>query len=190
MDTNPTDRRTTPLAGTVSRRAAVRGLSGAGLAAALGIAAHGSLRAQEATPPAEEAPGGLPPGVSLVKFPEIAPFALPEEPGALLVFWLILEPGAAIPTHPHPYSEFAVMQSGTAMFLTAEGPAAQVVRGGATGAEATPEVGEPGVELTATSGDVAIFPSGNVSDTRAGDQGATMIIFEIVTQTSDATPEA
>lgn len=146
--------------------------------------------AQEATPPAAEETGGLPPGVSLVELPQITPFALPEEPGAVRVFWLILEPGAAIPTHPHPFSEFAVMESGTAMFLTAEGPAAQVLRGGATGAEAAPEVGEPGTELTASAGDVAIFPSGNVSDTRAGDKGATMIILEIVTQETEGTPAA
>ena len=81
--------------------------------------------AQEATPSADEEAGGLPPGVSLVELPEITPFALPEEPGAVRVFWLIMEPNAAIPTHQHPFSEFAVMESGTAMFLTAEGPAAQ-----------------------------------------------------------------
>lgn len=40
----------------------------------------------------------------------------------------------------------------------------------------------PGTELTTDVGDVAIFPSGNVSDTRAVDQGATMVIFETVTQ--------
>ena len=146
--------------------------------------------AQEATPRAEEETGGLPPGVSLVELPQITPFPLPEEPGAVRVFWLILEPNAAIPTHPHPFSEFAVMESGTAMFLTAEGPAAQVVRGGAEGVDAPAEIGEPGVELTASTGDVAIFPSGNVSDTRAGDEGATMIIFEIVTDETEGTPAA
>ena len=146
--------------------------------------------AQEATPQAAEETGGLPPGVSLVELPQITPFALPEEPGALRVFWLIMEPNAAIPTHPHPFSEFAVMESGTAMFLTAEGPAAQVVRGGAEGANAPAEIGEPGVELTASTGDVAISPSGNISDTRAGDEGATMIIFEIVTDETEGTPEA
>lgn len=143
--------------------------------------------AQEATPAAEET-GGLPPGVSLVELPEMTPFALPEEPGAVRVFWLIMEPNAAIPTHPHPFSEFAVMESGTAMFLTAEGPAAQALRGGADGMEAAPEVGGPGVELTASAGDVAVFPSGNVSDTRAGPEGATMIILEIVTSEDEATP--
>lgn len=80
------------------------------------------------------------------------------------------------------------MESGTAMFLTAEGPAAQALRGGADGMEAAPEVGVPGVELTASAGDVAVFPSGNVSDTRAGPEGATMIILEIVTAEDEATP--
>ena len=145
------------------------------------------VTAQEATPAAEEL-GGLPPGVSLIELPQMTPFALPEEPGAVRVFWLIMEPNAAIPTHPHPFSEFAVMESGTAMFLTEEGPAAQVVRGGATGMEAPPEIGGPGVELTAGPGDVAVFPSGNVSDTRAGPDGATMIILEIVTAEDDGTP--
>ncbi len=80
------------------------------------------------------------------------------------------------------------MESGTAMFLTAEGPAAQVVRGGAEGMDAAPEDGGPGVELTASVGDVAVFPSGNVSDTRAGPEGATMLILEIVTAEDAATP--
>jgi quercetin dioxygenase-like cupin family protein len=161
-----------------------------GVLLAIGAVGPVAAVAQEGTPAAEEETGGLPPGVSLVELPEIAPFALPDEPGAVRVFWLVLEPGAAIPTHPHPFSEFAVMQSGTAMFLTEEGPAAQVVRGGATGVRATPEVGPSGTELTAGPGDVAIFPSGNVSDTRAGDEGATMIILEIVTQEGEATPKA
>lgn len=143
--------------------------------------------AQDASPSAAVT-NGLPPGVSLVELPQITPFALPEEPGAVRVFWLIMEPGAAIPTHPHPFSEFAVMESGTAMFLTADGPAAQVVRGGAFGMDTAVEVGEPGVELTASAGDVAIFPSGNISDTRAGEDGATMIILEIVTEETAATP--
>src|SRR5687767_4281419 len=84
--------------------------------------------AQEATPAAEEQTGGLPPGVSLVELPQLTPFALPEEPGAVRVFWLILEPNAVIPIHDHPFSEFAVMTSGTAMFLTESGPPAQAIR--------------------------------------------------------------
>ena len=47
-------------------------------------------RAQDATPAAEEQTGGLPPGVSLVELPQLPPFSLPEEPGAVRVFWLIL----------------------------------------------------------------------------------------------------
>jgi quercetin dioxygenase-like cupin family protein len=168
-----------------SRRRAVAYLGTGGLGLALATQFR-SVVAQEATPGAET--GSLPPGVSLVELPQITPFALPEEPGAVRVFWLLLEPNAAIPTHPHPFSEFAVMESGTAMFLTAEGPAAQAIRGGEAGPEASPEVGDPGVELTATAGDVAIFPSGNVSDTRAGEKGATMLILEIVTAADEATP--
>ena len=142
--------------------------------------------AQEATPEVS----GLPPGVSLVELPQLTPFALPEEPGAVRVFWLIMEPNAAIPTHDHPFSEFAVMTAGTAMFLTESGPAAQAIRGTSAQTGAPAEVGGPGVELTAEAGDVAIFPSGNRSDTRAGDQGAEMLILEIVTQAGAATPAA
>lgn len=145
-----------------------------------------SARAQEASPAAEEE-HALPPGVSLQELPQITPFALPKEPGAVHAFWLILEPNAAIPAHLHPNSEFAIMQSGTAMFKTEEGPAPQVIAGGTAGMEATPTVGAAGMELTAKAGDVAIFPSGNRSDTRAGAEGATMIILEIVSQTN-ATP--
>ena len=147
------------------------------------------VRAQEATPAAEET-GGLPPGVSLVELPQLTPFALPEEPGAVRVFWLILEPNAVIPTHDHPFSEFAVMTSGTAMFLTESGPPAQAIRGASAETGAAAEAGGPGVELTAEAGDTAIFPSGNRSDTRAADQGAEMLILEIVTQAGAATPTA
>ena len=146
--------------------------------------------AQEATPAAEEQTGGLPPGVSLVELPQLTPFALPEEPGAVRVFWLILEPNAVIPTHDHPFSEFAVMTSGTAMFLTESGPAAQAIRGASAETGAPAEAGGPGVELTAGVGDTAIFPSGNRSDTRAGPDGATMLILEIVTAEGEATPAA
>jgi hypothetical protein len=149
-----------------------------------------STLAQEATPAAEEQTGGLPPGVSLVELPQLTPFALPEEPGAVRVFWLIMEPNAVIPTHDHPFSEFAVMTAGTAMFLTESGPAAQTIRGASAETGAAAEAGGPGVELTAGAGDTAIFPSGNRSDTRAGPEGATMLILEIVTAEGDATPAA
>jgi hypothetical protein len=46
------------------------------------------------------------------------------------------------------------------------------------------------VGLPAEAGDVAIFPSGNRSDTRVGAEGATMLILEIVTAASEATPTA
>ncbi len=40
-------------------------------------------------------------------------------------------------------------------------------------------------------GDSAIFPAGNVSDTRAGDEGVTLLIFElIVAEGAEGTPEA
>jgi hypothetical protein len=101
-----------------------------------------------------------------------------------------MEPNAAIPAHDHPFSEFAVMRSGTALFLTESGPAAQVIRGASAETGDAAEAGGPGVELTAEAGDVAIFPSGNRSDTRAGDQGAEMLILEIVTAEGQATPAA
>src|SRR5919107_4749605 len=126
-----------------------------------------STWAQEATPTAEEQTGGLPPGVALVELPQLTPFALPEEPGAVRVFWLIMEPNAVIPFHDHPFSEFAVMRSGTAMFLTESGPAAQAIRGASAETGAAAEAGGPGVELTAEAGGTAIFPSGNRSATRA-----------------------
>ena len=126
----------------------------------------------------------------MVELPEIAPFALPAEPGAVRVFWLIMGPDAAIPTHDNPFSEFAVMRSGTALFLTEAGPAAQAIRGASAETGAAAEQGGPGIELTAAAGDVAIFPSGNRSDTRAGAEGAEMLILEIVTRAGAATPTA
>lgn len=176
----------------VSRRDIAVRLGAGGLAALLLAAGRlpRAAAAQDASPAATPAAGGLPPGVTLVELPEITPFALPAEPGAVRVFWLIMEPNAAIPSHDHPFSEFAVMRSGTAMFLTEAGPAAQTIRGESAETGAAAEVGGPGVELTAAAGDVAIFPSGNRSDTRAGDQGAEMLILEIVTQEGAATPTA
>jgi hypothetical protein len=82
------------------------------------------------------------------------------------------------------------MTSGTAMFLTESGPAAQAIRGASAETGAPAEAGGPGVELTAEAGDTAIFPSGNRSDTRAGPEGATMLILEIVTAEGEATPAA
>jgi quercetin dioxygenase-like cupin family protein len=165
--TNAIDRRTAALGGAAL------------LAAALGLARP--ARADEATPGAGEAATGLPPGVSLVGLPDITPFALPEDPGAVRVFWLVMEPNAAIPFHDHPFSEFAVMRSGTGMFLTESGPPAAAIRGESAETGAAAEPGGPGVELTAGPGDVVIFPSGNRSDTRAGAEGAEMLILEIVT---------
>src|SRR5680860_747687 len=157
-----------------TRRTVLASAGGLGLALATQFR---SVIAQEATP--EET--GLPEGVLVTFPPQIAPFALPEEPGAVQIIWLVMEPNTAVPTHPHPFSEFAFMLAGTAMFLTEEGPAAQVIRADQAGTETMPEVGGPGVEVTASEGDVVIFPSGNVSDTRAGAEGATLLVLEIVT---------
>ena len=149
------------------------------LATAFGTARP--ARAQEATPGATPTTAGLPPGVALLELPQITPFELPTPPGAVRVFWLLMEPNAAIPTHDHPFSEFAVMRSGTAMFLDESGPAGGVIRGESAQTGAAAEQGGPGVELMAAAGDVVIFPSGNRSDTRAGAEGAEMLILEIVT---------
>lgn len=163
----------------IDRRAALAG-GAALLAAAL---ARRPARAQEATPAA-----GLPPGVALVELPALTPFALPEEPAAVRVFWLVMEPNAAIPSHDHPFSEFAVMRSGRGLFLTESGPAAQVIRGESAVTGAAAEAGGPGAELTAGAGDVAVFPSGNRSDTRAGEDGAEMLILEIVSEKATFDP--
>ena len=165
----------------LDRRTTVLGAA-ALLAGALGTARP--ARAQEATPTTE----GLPPGVALLELPQITPFELPADPGAVRVFWLLMEPNAAIPFHDHPYSEFAVMRSGTGLFMDESGPPSQVIRGESAETGAAAEQGGPGVELTAAAGDVAIFPSGNRSDTRAGAEGAEMLILEIVTATGEATP--
>jgi quercetin dioxygenase-like cupin family protein len=149
------------------------------LAAALG--ATRPARAQEATPGATPTTEGLPPGVALLELPQITPFELPSPPGAVRVFWLLMEPNAAIPFHDHPWSEFAIMRSGTGLFMDESGPPSQVIRGASAETGVAAEQGGPGRELTAEAGDVAIFPSGNRSDTRAGAEGAEMLILEIVT---------
>ena len=151
-----------------------------------------STRAQEATPAAEEGTG-LPPGVSIAPVTEVAPIELPGEPAAMVVYRLIMEPGSAVPTHPHPGFEVVVVEAGSASYLTQEGPAIQVIRGGG-GRDgepaATPEIAGPGTEATTETGDSAIFPAGNVSDTRAGDEGVTLLIFELVAEAGEGTPAA
>ena len=148
-----------------------------------------SARAQEATPDAEEGTG-LPPGVSIAPVTQVAPIELPGEPAAMAVYRLIMEPGSAIPTHPHPGFEVVVVEAGSASYLTQEGPAIQVIRGGGTAIAATPEMAGPGTEATTETGDSAIFPAGNVSDTRAGDEGVTLLIFELVAEAGEGTPAA
>ncbi len=148
-----------------------------------------SARAQESTPAAEEGTG-LPPGVTIAPVTQIAPVELPGEPAAVAVYRLIMEPGSAIPTHPHPGFEVVVVEAGSASYLTQEGPPIQVIRGGDTETEATPEMAGPGTEATTETGDSAIFPAGNISDTRAGDEGVTLLIFELVAEHGEATPEA
>jgi hypothetical protein len=91
MDERNTGNPTTT-GGGIDRRAALAGGAAALLAAALGAARP--ARAQEATPAA----GGLPPGVELVELPALTPFALPEEPAAVRVFWLLM--GRTRPSPP------------------------------------------------------------------------------------------
>ncbi|MDP9358226.1 MAG: hypothetical protein M3Q71_11030 [Chloroflexota bacterium] len=148
-----------------------------------------TARAQESTPAAEEG-AGLPPGVTIAPVTQIAPVELPGEPAAVAVYRLIMEPGSAIPTHPHPGFEIVVVESGSASYLTQEGPPIQVIRSGDTETEGTPEMAGPGMEATTQTGDSAIFPAGNISDTRAGDEGVTLLIFELVAEHGEATPEA
>jgi len=142
--------------------------------------AAGVARAQEATPEA----GGLPPGVAIVPVEEIVPLDLPVEPSALAVYRLEMEPNSAIPTHPHPGLEFVVVEAGSSSFMGESGPPLRVIRAG--GGE--PEEAGPGEELTAEEGDTAIFPAGNHSDTRAGAEGATLLIVEIVPEQNTFEP--
>ncbi len=101
-----------------------------------------------------------------------------------------MAPDSAIPTHPHPGTEVVVVEAGSASYLNQEGPAIQVVRGGAEG-EATPEAPGPGEEATTVAGNSAICPAGNVSDTRAAPEGATLLIFElVVAAAAEGTPAA
>jgi quercetin dioxygenase-like cupin family protein len=144
-----------------------------------------SARAQESDSPVEGEEIELPPGVSLTVLSQLAPFDLPDEPVALLVGRLVLEPGAGIPRHPHHGGEFGFVEAGTAFIHTFAGPPGQVVRGVAAGTEATPETGE---DLTINTGDFAVVPAGNESDTRAGDDGATILIFEFAPLSAEATP--
>ncbi|MGH2561138.1 MAG: hypothetical protein ACRDJH_18885 [Thermomicrobiales bacterium] len=150
-------------------------------AALLAVAA----RAQESDSPVEGEEIELPPGVSLTVLSQIAPFDLPDEPVALFVGRLVLEPGTEIPRHMHPGGEFGVVEAGTAFIHTFAGPPSQVVRGVAAGMEATPETGE---DLTVNTGDFAVVPAGNESDTRAGDDGATILVFEFAPLSAEATP--
>ncbi|MGH2532609.1 MAG: hypothetical protein ACRDJW_09910 [Thermomicrobiales bacterium] len=144
-----------------------------------------TARAQESDSPVEGEEIHLPPGVSLSILSQIAPFDLPDEPVALFVGRLVLEPGTGIPRHPHPGGEFGIVEAGAVLSHTFAGPPNQVVRGVAAGPEATPETGE---DVTANTGDFFIVSAGNESDTRAGDEGATVLIFEFGPLSAEATP--
>ncbi len=74
----------------LTRRSLTR-LAAGGLGLALASRAM-SAAAQEATPADAS---GLPEGVSVVRLPPLTPFALPEEPGGVLVIWLTMEPDTA-----------------------------------------------------------------------------------------------
>lgn len=143
--------------------------------------------AQEASPAAEEEMLELPPGVALAVLGQLTPMELPQAPATLNVIRITFDPGTEFPPHPHPGLEIAIAEAGSGSIRTVEGPAAQLVRGGA-GAEATPEA--PSEEVMFTAGDTVIIPAGNVSDARAGDEGFTALIFEFTTQAAEATPEA
>jgi quercetin dioxygenase-like cupin family protein len=141
-------------------------------------------RAQETTSPEGME---LPPGVALAILGQFAPFTPPAEDTGLLVLRLILEPGAAIPMHPHPQPEFGIIESGSVTVHTFEGDPAQVIRGAAAGGETLEAaVGE---EVTGNAGDIFLAPPDNVSDTRAGDEGASVLILEFA-PAADETPAA
>lgn len=99
--------------------------------------------------------------------------------------------GPRDPDPPPPGDGGRLVEAGSASYLTESGPAIQVIRGVAAGAAATPVLAGPGMEATTVVGDYAIFPGGNFSDTRAGEEGATLLIFELVVAAgAEATPAA
>ena len=193
VETERPDDRAALRPGGASRREVLRagGLAAALLALGAGRGRAGAHPGQphDATPAAEEG-GGLPPGVALVEVAQIAPVELPGDPTAMAVYRLVMEPDAAIPTHPHPGLEVVVVEAGSASYLTEEGPAIQLVRPDGEEGAATPAAAGPGEEVTSVQGDTVIFPAGNVSDTRAGKEGATLLILELVAQAGEATPAA
>jgi quercetin dioxygenase-like cupin family protein len=145
--------------------------------------------AQEASPPSEGAME-MPPGAALAMLALLAPVELPADPAALVVARLTLEPGTEIPPHPHSALEIALIEAGSVTLRTVEGPPALGIRAAAAGPAATPEAAGPGTELTGNAGDIAIIPVGNVLDVRAGDEGATILVFELTSQDGAATPAA
>ncbi len=148
-----------------------------------------AVRAQEASPVVAEEMLELPPGVALAVLTQLAPVELPAAPAALGVIRLTLEPGAEIPPHPHPGLEIVLIETGSVSVRVVEGPAILGVRAGAE-AGAAPDTAGPGEELTAAAGDIGIVPAGNVSDARAGEEGATILVFEFAAEATAGTPEA
>ena len=116
------------------------------------------------------------------------PVDLPAAPAELVVRWLTLEPGEQIPLHPHPDLEIAFVVAGSATLRTAEGPAMRGVRGGAAEAGASPEATGPGSELTVAAGDAVIVPPDNVHEGRAGNGGATVMLFGFASWAGEEPP--
>jgi hypothetical protein len=106
---------------------------------------------------------------------------LPAGDILLLIGRFALEPGAAVPEHPHPGAEMGVVEEGTFAFTTYEGPALQVVRqtGEAmkSGEDPVVESADIGEEIVVEVGDALFVPSTNVSDTRNGGDGPATAIF-------------
>ncbi|HEV2106873.1 MAG TPA: cupin domain-containing protein, partial [Thermomicrobiales bacterium] len=104
---------------------------------------------------------------------------LPLGPAGIGIGRLTLEPGAAIPPHPHLGPEFGVIEAGTASITVSEGEL-QVARGrqaSLPAGVATPFVAPivetfgAGDEVTLNPGDAVFYEPGTVADLRnAGDQ--------------------
>ncbi len=97
----------------LSRRKVLLGIGASGLAAALATQKVEAAFAQDATPRAASAPGGLPEGTGFELLGNVPIRDLPTEPFTILVSRLTMEPGSEFPNSSLPYPSMTYIEKGT-----------------------------------------------------------------------------
>ena len=183
MDTLSGNRRETAHESAVSRRIALRGIGGTGMAAALAMAAAGrgwsQAAAQEGSPSPEAiAVNELDRGVTAELFASIPSARAPGQ--TIHLVRLTFQPDAEAAAHQHPGTVVLAVAEGALGFTLLEG-SAQVVRGSAAGATGpTEEVTEPGTDVVLQPGDAIFYEDDVVHTARGAADTETLVLGTMV----------